>query len=254
MRPAPLVASVLLGISAVFGSIGLALDPEPFSTQTAALIGVGGGVLTIVTVSGVLLARSAWSRWMALIIASLWFIPPVAGKLDVWDGVTIAAAVGVATIAAGPWLGRWLRHLPSSDGPPASAVVLLLLLAATPAVTGFASWDSSPGFAALILGLWSGALAFGLARALAPALWLGRFGHAPVAAITGVLIGFPAAAAVLAKAVIETVLLWRRDLHLAVSPLVPQHGTTVAIPPELVNPAIMKAAGLDDRGRPLEES
>jgi hypothetical protein len=254
MPPAPLVVSVLLALSAVFGSIGLALDPDPFSAQTATLIGAGGGVLTVITVSGVLLARGAWSRWMALTTATLWFIPPIAGTLDAWDGLTMAATIGVATIAAGPWMGRWLRHLPSANGPPASAVILLLLLAATPLTTGFAAWGDSPGIAAVILVLWSGFLALGLARALAPALWLGRIGHLPLAAVTGVLIGLPAAVAIVAKAAIESILLWRRDLHLAVSPLVPQHGTTVAIPPELVDPAIMKAAGLDDRGRPLEES
>lgn len=254
MPAAPLVVSILLGISAIAGSIGLALFPDPFSAQAATLIGAGGAVLTVITVSGVLLARSAWSRWMTLITAALWFIPPVAGELDPLDAATIATTVGVATIAAGPWLGRWLRLLPSSDGPPASAVVLLLLLAGTPAATGFAAWEGSPGIAALALVLWSGALAFGLARALTPALWLGRIGHLPIAAMTGILIGSPAAVAIVAKAAIETALLWRRDLHLAVSPLVPQRGTAVAIPPELVDPTIMKEAGLDDRGRPLEES
>jgi hypothetical protein len=232
----------------------LALDPAPFSAQAAALIGTGGAVLTIATVSGVLLARGAWSRWMALIAATVWFIPPIAGTLDALDAATMAATVGAATIAAGPWLGRWLRHLPSSNGPPGSAVVLLLLLLGTPISTGFAAWGDSPGIAALVLVLWSGALAFGLARALAPALWVGRIGHMPLAAATGILIGFPATTPILAKAAIETVLLWRRDIQLAVSPLVPQRATTVAFPPELVDPAIMEAAGFDDRGRPLEES
>lgn len=254
MPPPPLLTSILLGASAVFGSLGLALDPSPLSGQAALLIGSGGSALTVITVSGVLLARGRWARWTALVVAALWFIPPVIGPIDAVDWITLAATVATATIAAGPWLGRWLRRLPATEGPPASAVILLLLLASTPTLTGYALYNSSPGLPAWLLVLWSGILALGLARAMASALWVGRIGHIPVSIASGLLLGIPAAVPILAKAAIETSLIWRRDLHLAISPLVAGRATAVAIPPELMDPTIMKAVGLDDRGLPLEDS
>jgi hypothetical protein len=41
---------------------------------------------------------------------------------------------------------------------------------------------------------------------------------------------------------------WRREVLLAVQPILPSRGN-VAIPPELVDPALLDAAGFDDRGR-----
>ncbi len=254
MAPAPLVVSSLLGISAVAGIVGLAVDPDPFSEQSAILITIGSVVLSVATVSGVLLARGRWSRWMSLVVAGLWFAQALSRPFDLAGGVTIATAVAAASIAAGPWLNRWLRRLPATDAPPATAVVLLLLLTSTPAVVGFTVGGDSPGLAGWALSLWSGLLAFGLARALSPALWAGRFGHIPVSLAGGLVLGFPAGSAMLVKAAFEAALLWRRDLHLAVTPLLPIRGSAVAIPPELMDPALLEAAGLDDRGRPLENS
>jgi hypothetical protein len=254
MPPAPLLTAALLGACTLLGSIGLILDPAPFSGHSAALVGMGAVALTTVTVAGVLLARGRWSRWMAIVVAALWFTPAVAGTLGIVDGLTMAAAVTTATVAAGPWLGRWLRHLAATDSTPDAAVILLLLLVSTPAVLGLSVCADAPGIAAWMLVIWSAALALGIARAASPALWTGRIGHLPVAVAVGVALGLPAAIPVLSKAAIETLLLWRRDLQLAVSPLVPQRVTSVAIPPELMNPAIMDAAGLDDRGLPVEDS
>jgi hypothetical protein len=78
--------------------------------------------------------------------------------------------------------------------------------------------------------------------------------HLPLAVTAAVALGAPAGLALGAAAATETALAWRRDVHLAISPLVPERASTVPIPPELVNPAIMEAAGLDDRGLPLENT
>jgi len=252
--PAPLAVSILLGVASISGIVGLALDSDPFSDQSALMISIGLGLLTLATVSGVLLARSRWSRWMSLVVSALWFASAVAPPLDGATAVTIAASVAAASIAAGPWLGRWLRHLPATSAPPPAAVVLLLMLIATPATIGFTQAGDTPEPIAWAIAGWSVLLAFGLARAFAPALWLGRLGHAPVSVVAGLILGPATAVALLAKAAVETLILWRRDLHLAVSPLVPERGTAVPIPPELVDPDFLRAAGLDDSGRPLETS
>ena len=252
MPPAPLAVSLLLGVSSVSGIVGLALDSDPFSGQSALMISIGLGLLTLTTLSGVLLARGRWSRWMTLVVSGLWFASAVAPPLHGAAVATIAASAAAASIAAGPWLGRWLRHLPVTSAPPPAAVVLLLLLIATPAVIGFTEGGAAPEPISWALAAWCALLAFGLARAFAPALWAGRFGHAPVSAVIGLTLGLPTAVALLAKGAVETLLLWRRDLHLAVSPLVPERVTSVPIPPELVDPDFLRAAGLDDSGRPLE--
>ncbi len=254
MPPAPLAVSLLLGVASISGIVGLALDSDPFSAQSALMISIGLGLLTLATVSGVLLARSRWSRWMTLVVSGLWFASATAPPLHGAAAVTIAASAAAASIAAGPWLGRWLRHLPATSAPPPAAVVLLLMLIATPAIIGFAQGGNTPEPIAWAIAGWSALLAFGLARAFAPALWIGRLGHAPVSLVAGLMLGPATAAALLAKASVETLILWRRDLHLAVSPLVPERVTGVPIPPELVNPDFLRAAGLDDSGRPRETS
>jgi hypothetical protein len=237
------------------------------------MISSGLGLLTLATVSGVLLARARWSRWMTLVVSGLWFASAVAPPLHGAAAATIAASTAAASIAAGPWLGRWLRHLPATSAPPPSAVVVLLMLIATPAVIGFTEGGAVPepvgwalaGWSTLLaLGLaravgwalagWSTLLALGLARAVVPALWLGRFAHAPLSAFAGLMMGLPTAVALLGKAAVETLIMWRRDLHLAVSPLMSERVTAVPIPPELVDPELLRAAGLDDSGRPLDDS
>ncbi len=254
MPPAPLAVSLLLGVASISGVVGLALDPDPFSGQSALMISSGLSLLTLATVSGVLLARSRWSRWMTLMVSGLWFASAVAPPLHVVSAATIATSTAAASIAAGPWLGRWLRHLPATSAPPPAGVIVLLMLIATPAVIGFTEGGAVPDPVGWALAGWSTLLALGLARALVPALWLGRFAHTPVAAIVGLTMGLPTAVALLAKAAVETLIMWRRDLHLAVSPLIPERVTAVPIPPELVDPEFLRAAGLDDSGRPLENS
>lgn len=254
MPPAPLAVSLLLGGSATAAIVGLAFDSEPFSSIAASLFALGGGLLTLITVAGLLLARGRWARWMALGLGVVWFGEAVAGPFDIASIATMVLATATATAAAGPWLQRWVRHLPAADGPPPAAATLLVSLVATPVALALFEPRGSVGAAGWLLVAWSLLLALGVARALAPALWAARIAHPVVAIAIGVVLGMPAAAGVIAKAAVETALVWRRDVHLAVTPLIPRPSAAVPIPPELVDPAIMKAAGLNDRGRPLEDS
>ena len=254
MPPAPLVAAVLLGLSALLGSIGLSLDANPITSQAALLLVVGGGLLTVITVSGVLLARGQWSRRLAIVVAGGWFASALAGSIQPIDIATLTVTTAVAVIASGPWLNRWLRRLPSATAPPPAAALLLILLVATPAIGGIAYWNTVSLQAVWALSAWSLLVAFGLARALAPALWAARTIHVPLAVTAAIVLGMPMGVALVAAAATETSLAWRRDIRLAVSPLVPERVPAVPIPPELVNPAIMEAAGLDDRGLPLENT
>jgi hypothetical protein len=209
-------------------------------------------MLTIVAVGGLLLARSRWARPLSLVIAAVWFGVSVAGPIDAGSVTVAVLAAGAAAGAVGPWLGRWLRHLSTADGPPPAAVVLLLSLVATPLVLGLSSVDAEPPPQAWAAVAWSLVLATLLSRAIGWSIWVARFAHLPV--VLGLSLGVDPvpAAALLGSAVLEVGLGWRRDVLNAVRPLIPGPTATVPIPPELMDPTIMQAAGLDDRGRPLE--
>lgn len=251
MPPVPLTASILTGLVGTIGLVHLALAPEPFGDQRALLVAAGMAVLTLVVTTGLLLARGRWSRWALLALGGAWMGLALRDDLD---PVSIAVLTGAATlvsIAAGPWLPRWLRHRPSAEGPPPAAVLLLLTLLAMPVVIGAVAVD--PAAAEWVVALWSMLLAGGIARALPAALWLGRLLHLPLTVLVTGTIGVPEGVVVGAVGTAQTALMWRRDVHLAVSPLVPEPAQAVPIPRELVDPAILRSAGLDEDGTPLED-
>lgn len=251
MPPAPLTAALLTGLTGTIGLVHLAIDPDPFADDRALLIAAGMAVLTLVVTTGILLARGRWSRWSLLGLGAGWIGLALRAELDPLAVAVVVGGAAMLAVAAGPWLPRWLRHRPSAEGPPPAAVVLLVSLLTLPVVIGVTS--AEPGAAGWGGALWALVLTAGVSRALPPALWAGRLLHLPVAVLVGVAIGMPEGAVVMALAAAQTALFWRRDVHLAVSPLVPEPATAVPIPRELVDPAILRAAGLDDRGEPLEE-
>jgi hypothetical protein len=252
MPPAPLVAASLLGSAAAGVIVRLALEPEPFGPESAAAISLGTGLLAIVTVAGLLLARSIWARASSVVLASSCFAIVLAGDLDLGAAFISALALAAVAAAAGPWLQRWIRRLPAADGPPPAAVGLLLGLTATPLVVGLTTAGEGPGAAGWGLAAWALALAFVIARARSWALWPARVAHPLVGIAAAVSIGPVPGTILAAKTVAESVLAWRRDVSSAIRPLLPDAAAAVPIPPELVDPAIMEAAGLDDRGTPLE--
>jgi hypothetical protein len=198
------------------------------------------------------LARGRWSRFAVLGTAAVWFGVAVAGPLGIGSATTAVLAVAAASAAAGPWLERWVRHLPSAEGAPPAAVVLLLSLIATPVAVGALSPTTNPTAAAWGFIGWSLGLAFLLSRAVGWSLWLCRILHVPAAVLAGFTMPLVIGGAIALKAASESLLTWRRDVSLAVRPLLVEASPGVPIPPELVDPAIMEAAGLDDRGHPIE--
>lgn len=250
MPPAPLTTALLAGATGTIGLVHLALDPAPFGTDRALVVGSGMAITTLVVISGILLSRGRWSRWALVAVGIAWILLGARNDLDPAAVATVAGGAAMLTAGSGPWLPRWLRHRPSSDGPPPAAVLLLLSLVALPTLLGALGTPST-------VALWSGAawslgLAIGVSRASAVALWAGRLLHPLVIAAVGLTMELPGALVFVAAGGFQTVLLWRRDVHLSVSPLVPEAATAVPIPRELVDPAVMRAAGLDEDGQPLE--
>jgi hypothetical protein len=125
----------------------------------------------------------------------------------------------------------------------------MLGLVAAPGIVALAAADglrpldwALSGFALLT--------AWGLGRGSATALWALRLGLAPLTAATGLTGALPRGLAVVAVGIAITAAAWRREVALAVRPLAVAGG--VPIPPELAPPEILRAAGYDDRGRPVE--
>lgn len=250
MPPAPLTAALLIGATSAVGVIHVALDPEPFDGGRALLIGGGMSVLALATMAGILLARGRWGRWSCLGVGAGWMLLSARDELDPIAILTLAMAASLVTIALGPWLPRWLRHRPSTEGPPPSAVALLVSLLALPTILGVSS-TSPAGPAEWSVSLWALGLAFGIARAWTVWLWLGRLLHAPALGWAVWSAGLPGGPWIAALGTAQLALLWRRDLHLAISPLLPERSATTPFPPELVDPAVLRSAGLDPRGNPL---
>ena len=250
MPPAPLTASLVAGITGTLGLVHLALDPGPLSDRSALLVAAGMAILTLVVTTGILLSRGRWSRWSLLLLGAAWMALAARADLDPLALGIVGGGAAMVAVAAGPWLPRWLRHRPSAEGPPSAAVVLLLSLLALPVLIGISG--SEPGLTEWLTALWALALALGLSRASAAALWAGRLLHLPVGAMCALAIGLPEGLGVAALAAAQTLVLWRRDVHMAVSPLLPEPSRAVPIPPELVDPAILREAGRDERGEPTD--
>lgn len=252
MTAAPLVAVGLVTAAALAGAVHLVAGDTPFEPSSAGLAAVGMLLLSVVCAAGVVIARSRWARGTGLALSAVWLAVAGSGPLSATAIVLVIAASAAATAMATPWLGRWLRRLPSADGPPPSVVALLLVLVATPAATGL----SSPGGihpAAWAWAGWSLALGLALSRAVPGTLAAARIVHPALGAGAGALAGLPGATAIVAAAAGTAALAWRREVGLVVSPVEPDRADPVPFPPELVPPEVLAAAGLDDRGRPLED-
>lgn len=248
MPAAPLTVTALLSLSTVLGTLHLAfggvVDPS-----AALVAGAGLVVFTIVAASGTLLARGRWAAPADAAVALTWIGLAVVVPLEGLSIALLVVAAAALAAALGPWLRRWLRRLPRADGPPPAAVVLLLALMATPVAAALAS-PNGIGIGAVVLAAWSAALALGIARMLPGSLLAARVVHPALAIAAAVETGMPGGAVITATAAVVAAMAWRRDVALAITPVSPRRGDAIAIPPELVPPEILEAAGLDDRGRP----
>lgn len=247
MPAAPLIVALLVVLATAVGAAGLGISPAPLADGAAILATAGLVIAGLVAVAGVLLARSRWSRWLAAGVAATW-VGIGTTQSSRWGMATAAVAAVALAGVAGPWLARWLRRRPTADGPPPAAVVALLGLVATPAALALALADGVPA-AGWMLGVWSPVAALAIGRAWPGALAIGRVLHPLVAAACGVLLPLPGMAVALGSAAVVSGATWRRDVAVAIAPVVPVTGAAVRFPPELTPPEILEAAGLDETGR-----
>lgn len=250
MRPvpaAPLVVALLVTAATVTGAVVVALDPAPLAPSSALLFAAGMALATVAAIAGILLARGRWAGRVGTGLALTWIA--VGALLESPAGIAVVLVAAAALAAtAGPWLGRWLRRLPTTGGVPAAAVVALLTLVLTPPALALADRAQ---VAAVTWGFagWSLLLALLVARAVPGSLLLVRWMHPVAAAATAISAGFPVAVVPLVAAAIVASLAWRRDLASALAPMLPESGGVFRLPPELAPPEVLEAAGADATGR-----
>ncbi len=247
MPAAPLIVAGLVAATSITGAVVLAIRPNPFGADAALLFSGGMVVTGLTATAGILLARARWAGRLGAAIAAAWIA--VGAGHPGWAG-TVVIAVGGATLAAtlGPWLGTWLRRLPTTGGVPPVAVALLVTLLVTPAALGAASGDAVHPAAWALAG-WSLVAVLLVGRVAPGALLMTRLVHPVACVVTAVITGGPVGGIALASGAIVAALAWRRDLGRSLAPLLQPAGAVHRIPPELAPAAVLHAAGTDESGR-----
>jgi hypothetical protein len=248
MPLSPFVIAALTTTTVLLAGARLVLGETVYRPSSAALLACGLLLLTVVSLAAFLVGRTRWSRYTLYGCVGAALATGSAGDGTSLWWFLVATSLAALVALIGPWPDRWLRRLPSADGPPAAATALLLALIATPAFSAFAA----PLGTHLAVWVWSGwcvVLALALGRAVPGSLTAVRWLHPPLGMLVAILAGAPQGFTVAAAGLAATTLAWTKDVRMAVAP--PAYdGSVVPFPPELVAPEILAAAGLDDRGRP----
>jgi len=254
MPRAPFIITAAVVVAALGRAVALTVAPDPFGPGPAAVLAAWFALGGVVTAAGLLIARARWARVAAVSLCSASLALGLVHPLD-GPGLAILVVAGIGLGgAAGPWLTRgWLRLLPSADGPPPMAVALVLGLLSLPAIIA-AARPESLGVIDWMLAVTALAAGIGLSRALPAAVWSTRLVVPALALIAVVVDGLPGGPPIGAAGIGLAGLAWTGAVGRSVSPLVAERSRGVPMPPELVDPQILRAAGYDDRGRPLEET
>jgi len=247
MPRSPFAIAALTTATVVLAGARLVLGETVYHPSSGALVACGLLLVTVVSLAAFLVGRTRWSRYALYGCVGAALAAGSAGDgTPMWwflAATSVAALVGLI----GPWPDRWLRRLPSADGPPPAATALLVALVATPAFSGLGA-PLGTHRAVWAWAAWCVVLALALGRAVPGSLTAARWLHPALGVVVALLAGAPQGFTVAAAALAASTLAWTREVHLAVAPPA-RDPSVVPFPPELVAPEILAAAGLDDRGR-----
>lgn len=216
-RSAALTAASV-AVAGLLWTVALAGDSGPFADSSAAAVGIGVVLFSVVTVAGVLLVRGIWVRGFATgvlgAMLALGVALPLGPVTAVALVITAAAFVGVW----GPWLTGWFRQRPAAGAPPWQAAALGMAAMATVPLVGVAApsgLEPAHGVFAGV-GLLCG---WGYVRTHVWGLWGLRLATVPtgLAAAVASPVGGAVAIGVLALGI--TALAWTKPAHLAVRPI-----------------------------------
>jgi len=218
MAVSPSVVAALVGLAGAAAAVHLALAPDPFAGSSAAVIAIGIVLYTTIAVTGIMLVRGRWSRWLAVATVGLDLVVVAAAGMGVAAWVALAASLGALAGLTGRWLDGWFRLRASATGPDPRAVVLALgLFGLVPAV-GLAA-PSGLTTAHGVLGAAGVMLGWAYSKAHVWSLWAVRF-LLPLAAVPAVLQSpWPGGIMLAAVTAALVALGWSREALLAVQPL-----------------------------------
>jgi hypothetical protein len=230
-RTWPHLIAALVFLSAAVWSLHLAVAPDPFAPSSAAVIAIGLVILALISLTGLLLVRARWAKYLATALVASTAILAIVLEPGPWYVAGLVLSALTIAGLAGPWLDGWVRRFPSADGPGPRAVLLVLLtLGLVPAV-GIAS----PAGLEVPHGVLGGAgvlFAWAYTRTQVWSLWAMRLAL-PVLAVGAVLVS-PWGGRVLLIALVGAVvaLAWSNEAARAVQPLLDRlPGPRVASPP-----------------------
>lgn len=246
---APLASATPL-LAALLWIGALLVDPGPLAPASVLLVGVGVLLTTTVAVVGMVLAGGRWARRSALAMMLFTLAIAAVRPLDVLWVVSLIATVIAGAALFSPAVTGSIRKLPAAAGPPERAVLLPLLLLGMPALIGLAAWDD-PVSATMVVGLGAPLAALWYSRVLPGGLLAVRVVWPALAIGLALLQSLPAGVVSLLGGCVVAGLAWHPSVKVAFHP--PREtGTSYPIPPELTPKEILDAAGLDERGRPLQ--
>lgn len=193
LRPHIVIGSLSF-VSVVAGTAAFLADPSPVSQSASWLIAVGLLAIATTALSGLLLVRAPWGRWVlaATVVASMVAASPSPGSTGATGSsefpILVAATYAIGAVALvglfGPWLTLWTRHHTLADAP---GPVVIALLSVAPAAALFigiaANADAQWPHWLLFLIAASGSVLYG--RGTPGGLWLLRIG-VPVAAVIAI--------------------------------------------------------------------
>lgn len=250
-RSPVIIAAASVG-SALWWGVHLALDPDPVASGPAAVLAVSLAVGAVVVGIALLISRSRWARPMVIGLSAAGLGLAAVSPLDAGTiGGTVLSGIALAG-SIGPWLAVWLRRLPAAEAPPAAAALALAATALLPALVAAVHYDGLAPADWVLAGV-AALTALGLLRALPAGLWMARLGVPGAGIAAGIAGGLLVGPFLAAAAVAAAVPAWRPEVGLSIRPILPSTGN-LTIPPELVDPGLLEAAGFDDRGRPAGSS
>lgn len=223
VRTLALTISAVAALAVVIGLASFAIDSDPWTPGSAALISIGLVMCTVTAVTGFLLVRAPWGRWGLVGCVIVAMLLALATESEAW---ILTVCVGIVAVVglAGPWLRLWLRRLPSADGPNRVAMSLMLVAPTAPLVVGLAAHNQSHWLEWVAAGTGVGS-SFAYARGIPGAIWLLRLGF-PAAGIAAAFASpMPWAILMVAFTVSVAVMAWLPDARRVVTtpaPVLPQ--------------------------------
>lgn len=140
MNRLPIAIGSSAFLAVTLGAAAFLVDSGPIAQSSAAMILFGLLGVALGGLSGLLLVRAPWARWLlgvAVLFAMLLASIGGSGLLWIVVGVGATAIIGLG----GPWLTLWVRQQPVTDQLGTVPVSLIASGAVAPVLVGFASYQ-----------------------------------------------------------------------------------------------------------------